>query len=221
MNRRQAHASCCFETLHLPVEIFQSYLTLPAGNHILRPENDMKPKLLVHTCCGPCFVAPHRALREEDDFDVHAMWFNPNIHPWTEYKKRLDAFLEYTERENVPTIVKDEYRLEDFLRKIAFREGSRCSICYYERLKYAAIIAKKGNFDAFTTTLLYSKFQKHEIIRQTGEALGREYGVRFLYRDFRELWKEGIERSKELGMYRQQYCGCIYSEKERYAPKEA
>ena len=89
-------------------------------------------------------------------------------------------------------------------------------MCYYDRLKYTAIVAKKGNFDYFTTTLLYSKFQKHEMIKEIGESLAKEYGVNFYYEDFRQYWQEGIELSKARKMYRQQYCGCIYSEKERY-----
>lgn len=172
-------------------------------------------KLLFHICCAPCFIAPYFHLKEED-WNVHGFWYNHNIHPYQEYQKRLQALQKFAEEENIPLIIKDEYELEKFLRQAAFREGERCRGCYYERLKYAAIIAKKGNFDYFTTTLLYSKFQKHELIREIGEALGKEYGVSFYYRDFRKYWKEGIELSKQKEMYRQQYCGCIYSERDRY-----
>ena len=99
---------------------------------------------------------------------------------------------------------------------MAFREEKRCLYCYHDRLLATAQVAKRGNFSHFTTTLLYSKHQKHEIIREMGESLGRKYGVKFFYQDFREGWKEGIQCSLELGLYRQQYCGCIYSEKERF-----
>ena len=172
-------------------------------------------KLLVHICCVPCFAAPYFHLKEEGH-EIHGFWYNHNIHPYTEYKKRLESLQEFADKEKFPLIVKDEYELEKFLRKAAFREQERCRSCYYERLKYAAIIAKKGNFDAFTTTLLYSKFQKHELIKEIGESLAKEYGIKFYYRDFREYWKEGIKISKEKEMYRQQYCGCIYSESDRY-----
>jgi len=172
-------------------------------------------KLLIHTCCAPCFVAPHKHLKEAG-WEVHAFWYNHNIQPFLEYHKRLYALKQFTQQENIPLIVKDEYDLEKFLRNSAFRESTRCFSCYYERLKYAAIIARKGNFEAFTTTLLYSKYQNHQMIREIGESLAKEYGVRFFYDDFREYWKEGIELSKATGMYRQQYCGCIYSEHERY-----
>ena len=173
------------------------------------------PKLLVHVCCAPCFAAPYFHLQEKK-FDIHGFWFNYNIHPFQEYKKRLETLQDFAEKENIPLIYKDEYNLEDFLRKAAFRESERCHMCYYDRLKYTAIVAKKGNFDYFTTTLLYSKFQKHEMIREIGESLAKEYGVNFYYEDFRQYWQEGIKLSKERKMYRQQYCGCIYSEKERY-----
>ena len=172
-------------------------------------------KLLVHICCAPCFTAPYFHLKK-DGHNIQGFWYNHNIHPFTEYKKRLDTLQEFAKKEDIQFIVKDEYELEKFLRRTAFREQERCRSCYYDRLKYAAIIAKKGNFDAFTTTLLYSKFQKHDLIKEIGESLAKEYGVKFYYQDFREYWKEGIKISKEREMYRQQYCGCIYSERDRY-----
>jgi len=175
----------------------------------------VKKKLLVHICCAPCFIAPYNHLKNSE-WEIHGFWYNHNIHPYLEYKKRLITLQRFAEKENIPLIVKDEYDLEKFLRNSAFRESVRCYSCYYERLKYAAIIARKGNFDAFTTTLLYSKYQNHKMIVEIGNSLAKEYGVDFFYQDFREYWKEGIMLSKEDGMYRQQYCGCIYSEYERY-----
>ncbi len=177
-----------------------------------------KGKILVQICCTPCFAAPYYHLKDEG-WQVHGFWYNHNIHPYQEYQKRLNTLQKFADEENIPLIIKDEYELEKFLRQAAFREGDRCRSCYYDRLKYAAIIAKKGNFDFFTTTLLYSKFQKHELIREIGEALGKEYGIPFFYQDFRKYWKEGIELSKQKEMYRQQYCGCIYSERDRYLEK--
>ncbi len=170
--------------------------------------------VLFHVCCAPCFVAPYTHLKEE--IDITGLWFNHNIHPLTEYAKRRDCLKEFSEQENIPMIWKDEYNLNLFLQNSAFREEKRCFSCYYERLKYSAIIAKKGNFDSFSTTLLYSKFQKHELIKEVGNALADEYMIPFYYRDLREYWKEGIELSKTREMYRQAYCGCIYSERDRY-----
>lgn len=175
----------------------------------------MGQKILVHVCCAPCLVAPYKHLIEKNK-EIHLFWYNHNIHPYIEYNKRLLAVKEFAEAEKIPLIVKDEYNLEKFLRDSAFRESLRCNSCYYERLKYAVIIAKKGKFDAFTTTLLYSKYQNHKMIKEIGESLAKEYGIKFYYEDFREYWKEGIEISKSKNIYRQQYCGCIYSEYDRY-----
>ncbi|NNK84862.1 MAG: hypothetical protein HKO91_04845, partial [Desulfobacterales bacterium] len=108
------------------------------------------------------------------------------------------------------------YDLNGFIRNVVFRESNRCSYCYHERLRASALVAKHGKFDYFSTTLLYSKFQKHDTIRSIGESVSSSVGVPFYYHDFRVGWKNGIEESKRIGLYRQQYCGCIYSEKERY-----
>lgn len=174
-------------------------------------------KLLMHMCCGPCAVYPYQVLSKEHD--ITGLFYNPNIHPYTEYKKRMDTAREFADKSGYKLITIDEYNLDEFLRNAAFREGQRCMMCYADRLERAASVAKKGNFDAFTTTLLVSPFQKHDLIRKIGEEAGRKYGVEFLYKDFRTGFKEGVEKSKELGLYRQPYCGCIYSERDRYAPK--
>jgi Uncharacterized protein conserved in bacteria len=102
------------------------------------------------------------------------------------------------------------------LRGIAFKENERCAYCLVDRLKYTAQLAIREKYDGYTTTLLYSKYQKHDLIREIGENLSRQLGIFFYYQDFRTGWAEGIKISKELGMYRQPYCGCIYSEKERF-----
>jgi len=172
-------------------------------------------KVLLHICCAPCAIYPVKVLREKG-MEVFGFFYNPNIHPFTEYRRRLEAVRDYANSINLRMIWRDRYDLELFLRGAVFREENRCRFCYHTRLKATAQIAKKGKFNAFTTTLLYSKFQNHELIVDIGKSLGKEYGVPFLYEDFRVGWKEGIEVSKRLNMYRQQYCGCIYSEKERF-----
>lgn len=131
-------------------------------------------------------------------------------------KRREDTLKKYAETIDIKLIYEKEYNLEKFLQDIVFREHKRCSICYYKRLDMVAKMAKKGNFDFFSSTLLYSKFQNHQLIREIGSTLSKKNSVDFYYSDFREGWKEGIEKSKELNMYRQQYCGCIYSEEERH-----
>jgi len=172
-------------------------------------------KVLLHICCAPCAIYPLKVLRSEG-FEVMGFFYNRNIHPYQEAQRREKALQKYAELENLEVIYQDGYDMEGFLQNVIFREKERCSFCYHDRLKTTASVARHGKFDYFTSTLLQSKFQDHDRIRSIGESVAKSYGVPFLYRNFREGWKEGIEISKRLNMYRQQYCGCIYSEKERY-----
>lgn len=143
-------------------------------------------------------------------------FYKNNIHPYTECLRRQEALEKYAAESNLRVIYQEGYDLEGFIQNIVHREADRCRYCYHDRLRTTALIAKRGKFGFFSSTLLYSKFQKHELVRSIGESIAKSVGVPFLYHDFREGWKEGIETSKELQMYRQQYCGCIYSEKERF-----
>lgn len=172
-------------------------------------------KILLHTCCGPCTIYPLDYLRNEGHI-VHGYFFNPNIHPYTEWQKRRETLEKYAREQELPVIFDYDYPLEQFLQMVVYREARRCQFCYALRLRQAARVARRGGFDAFTTTLLVSPFQKHDLLREIGEAVSEESGVPFYYVDFRPGFKEAVARSKELGMYRQQYCGCIYSEKDRY-----
>ncbi len=143
-------------------------------------------------------------------------FYRRNIHPYTECIKREQTLKDYAEKINLKVIYDKNYDLEGFLQNIVFREKNRCYFCYYDRLKSTAIIAKKSKFDSFSTTLLYSKFQKHDLIKSIAENISQMISIPFYYMDFRIGWKEGVLESKELGLYRQQYCGCIYSENERF-----
>lgn len=172
-------------------------------------------KLLLHICCGPCAIYPVKVLREQA-VQLMGYYYRSNIHPYTECLRRQQTLETYADTIALQLIVDREYDLEGHLRATVFRETQRCLLCYHRRLKATALVAKRGRFDAFSTTLLYSKFQQHDAIRDTGQAVAEEVGIPFQYHDFRVGWKEGITASKEMGMYRQQYCGCIYSEKERY-----
>jgi predicted adenine nucleotide alpha hydrolase (AANH) superfamily ATPase len=172
-------------------------------------------KILLHICCAPCTIFPLRLLREEGN-EVLGFFFNPNIHPYLEYQKRLDTLTAFAAQQSLTVIRDDDYPLEAFLQQVAFKEEERCRQCYMFRISKTAQTAKEGRFDAFTTTLLYSRYQKHDLIREEAESAAGKQGIPFLYRDFREGWDEGVRVSKETGMYRQPYCGCIYSEKERY-----
>ncbi|MBI2353439.1 MAG: epoxyqueuosine reductase QueH [Deltaproteobacteria bacterium] len=176
-------------------------------------------KILLHICCGPCALYPLRTLRNTGHA-VTGFFYNPNIHPYQEYARRLAAAREMAELEALPLIVRDDYDLEGFLANVAAAPQRRCGYCYASRLRATALLAAGQGYDAFSASLLYSRYQRHDEIRELGEQLGREHGVVFHYEDFRRGWQEGIRLSKELGLYRQQYCGCIYSEKERYMPRE-
>ena len=172
-------------------------------------------KLLMHICCGPCTIYPLKELRTHGH-DVTGLFYNPNIHPYQEYERRQQTLQDYTEKILLNVIWADGYLLEEFLSQVASRPEDRCVYCLTDRLRYTAEQAKKENYDAFTSTLLYSRYQKHDLIRQIGETLEQKLGIHFHYQDFRGGWNEGVKISKELGMYRQPYCGCIYSEKERF-----
>ena len=172
-------------------------------------------KVLLHICCANCAIYPIKTMKE-DGLDVMGFFYRHNIHPYTECLRRQEALESYAAKINLKVIYQDGYDLEGFLRNVAFREAERCNYCYHDRLRSTALLAKRGKFDYYTSTLLYSKHQNHELIRSMGESIGKTVGVPFFYRDYREGWKEGIECSKQMGLYRQQYCGCIYSEKERY-----
>ncbi|MCD4804255.1 MAG: epoxyqueuosine reductase QueH [Desulfobacterales bacterium] len=172
-------------------------------------------KILLHICCAPCSIYPVKTLRN-DGYNVMGFFYRHNIHPYTECLKRQENLEHYANIINLKVIYQEGYDLEGFLQNTVFRESNRCLYCYHDRLRSTALTAKHGKFDCFSSTLLYSKFQKHNIIKSIGESIGKSVGIPFYYQDFRSGWKEGIEESKRLELYRQQYCGCIYSEKERY-----
>jgi len=156
-----------------------------------------------------------RFLRERGAA-VDGLYYNPNIHPFTEYERRRATLQEYATGVDLRLIGHETYAMEEFIRAVAYREEHRCRHCYFMRLNYAARIAREEKYDCFTSTLLYSRFQNHELIREMGTSIGKKEEIDFFYHDFREGWKEGVEISKKNGMYRQQYCGCIYSERARF-----
>lgn len=173
-------------------------------------------KLLMHTCCAPCSVFCIDSLREEK-IEPTVFWYNPNIHPYMEYKARRDTLKEYTKSIAVEAIFKEEYGLDEFCRNVVQNLENRCSdYCYPVRLEETAKFAKENGYDTITTTLLVSPYQKHDVLRQMGEKVAKEYGLEFLYRDFRVGFREGQTKARELGLYMQKYCGCIFSEEERY-----
>jgi predicted adenine nucleotide alpha hydrolase (AANH) superfamily ATPase len=172
-------------------------------------------RVLLHTCCAPCLIYPYSLLRAEGN-DVTVYFYNPNIHPFREFKKRQETLKNYAESLCIPCVFENEYGLLAFLRKSVFNESKKCSLCYTMRIEKAVNLAKNLKFDAFSTTLLYSKYQKHDLIISICKLLSTQHSIPFLYTDFREGWQIGVDKAVELNLYRQAYCGCIYSEQERY-----
>ncbi len=175
-------------------------------------------KILLHVCCGPCTVYPLEILRQQRH-EATGYFYNPNIHPYREFKQRIKALVEFSEQKDFTVTIDRNYGLTEYLRKVVFHENMRCSICYDIRLQAVAERAANEGFEAFTTTLLYSKYQNHNLMKEKCEALARKYDIKFYYHDFREGWQQGIDASIAMNLYRQPYCGCIYSEQERYDKK--
>jgi hypothetical protein len=175
----------------------------------------MKKKLLLHTCCAPC--STHCVNELMKDYDVTMYFYNPNIHPFGEYAKRLENGKIVSRELGVP-LIEAEYEPEEWLELIKGFEqepegGKRCKICFHMRLKQTAEYAKKNGFDAFTTTMTISPHKDANIINQLGEELSKKFGVEWVHSDFKKKdgFKKSIDLSKKMKLYRQGYCGCFYS----------
>jgi epoxyqueuosine reductase len=176
----------------------------------------MGHRLLVHVCCGPCFLYPEEHL--SGTWDITAHFENSNIHPRWEWGKRRDTLVSHAAKDGIEVLVA-EYRPEQWSRAVLTGDSdpapARCARCYELRLAGTAALAAREGFDAFTTTLLVSPHQDHEAVLDAGRRLGEVHGVRFLDEDLREGYRWGVGRSKQLQMYRQNYCGCVLSLIER------
>ena len=172
-------------------------------------------KLLLHACCGPCACYPTKVLAEQG-VDFTLLYYNPNIHPYKEFKHRLSALRELAEKQDYRLIIDKTYPLEECVKGMLEEPCIRCAFCYRMRLRYTAKYAADHGFTAFSTTLLYSPYQKHELIVQAAKAAAGEFGVEFYYQDWRPHYQEGVDISLALGLYRQPYCGCVFSERDRY-----
>ena len=173
-------------------------------------------KLLMHACCAPCSVYCIDTLRLEG-IEPTLYWYNPNIHPYMEYKARRDCLKEYAESIDIKAIFEEEYGLDNFCKEAVKDLNNRCTnYCYPVRIKRTFEYAKENGYDTVTTTLLYSIYQKHDFIKELMEKYSKEYGIDFLYRDFRVGFWEGHQKAHDVGLYMQKYCGCIFSEESRY-----
>lgn len=176
---------------------------------------DTKPKLLLHACCGVCSSSVIERLNPY--FDITILYYNPNIYPESEYKKRLSTQKELLEKtEYNIKLIELGYLQEEFDVSGLENEpegGARCSKCFAIRLEKAALYAKENNFDYFTTTLSVSPHKNSQILNQIGGNLAKKYNIPYLFSDFKK--KEGYKRSNEIArmynLYRQEYCGCKYS----------
>lgn len=188
----------------------------------------MNDKILLHMCCGPCSCYPTKKLRTAE-LEPVGFFFNPNIHPYQEWRQRLNTAKDFAEKVAMQINVVNHYGLRDFLDRvykvvdiedtIKFSDGhhARCKICYAWRFFETAKFAAENHFKIWSSTLFYSIHQNHDLMKSTAEAIAKQVGVKFYYEDFRVGWQEGIDLSHELNLYRQNYCGCIFSEEERFS----
>lgn len=169
----------------------------------------------MHICCAPCANLPIDVLRDGGT-EVTGFFYNPNIHPFTEYRARRNCLLEYAGSIHLPLLRQDEYALRPFIRAILPDIAHRCEVCYEMRLLRTAQAAKAAGFDAFTSSLFISPYQNHELLHKVASRAAVAVGIPFYYEDFRPLFRAGQERARTLGFYMQKYCGCVFSEEERY-----
>ncbi len=175
-------------------------------------------KLLLHCCCGPCSAGCVDMLRQEGIEPV-GYWNNPNIHPFTEYRARREGMRAFAAGAKMALVEEGAYGLRPFLAAVGGDFDGRCRVCYALRFEAAARYAKENGFDAFTSTLLVSPYQNNELMREVAEKMGERFGIAFLNRDFRPRFREGQQMAREMGLYMQKYCGCVFSEEDRYAKK--
>ncbi len=173
---------------------------------------------LLHICCAPCANQCIRTLREEG-ITVTGFWYNPNIHPFTEYRARRNCLRQFAATIDLPMIEKNDYGLRPFVRAVAEDIENRCVKCYEMRLFETAKTAAEQGFDSFTSSLFISPYQNHELMKEVANRAAEAYGVEFLYRDFREVFRAGQDFAREHEFYMQKYCGCVFSEEERYLKK--
>ncbi len=171
--------------------------------------------LLLHICCAPCSIYSWEHFCRLG-YNTRGYFFNPNIHPYREFSRRLETLYEFSLKKNREVIFNREYHLEEFLQTVVEAKNKRCHSCYEIRLFETARKAAELEIDCFSTTLLISPYQDHIALKETGEKAARRYGISFVYADLRSGFTRSMQEARTEKMYRQGYCGCIFSEKERY-----
>jgi predicted adenine nucleotide alpha hydrolase (AANH) superfamily ATPase len=177
-------------------------------------------KVIVHVCCAHCAAYTVEHWRQQG-YETAGFWYNPNIHPYMEHQQRLESMKSLAERIKLPLIISPDYDIIEYFRRVAGHEAERCGECFDLRLGKTAETALENGFSAFTTTLLISPHQKHDLIKEVGERVAEAKGVEFLYADLRKRYSDSRHITKPMELYRQQYCGCVYSEWERYTQEKA
>lgn len=172
-------------------------------------------RILIHTCCAACLIGPWEALTRAGHITT-GFFYNPNVHPLIEFRRRLKAVKVLQERLPVPVIYDESYGLREFMQEVQWNIPGRCTDCYRLRLNRTAREAAARGYDAMTTTLLSSTHQEHDLIRHIGERAAELASVKFHYADWRGLAASSHERAREFRLYLQQYCGCVFSEEERF-----
>lgn len=173
-------------------------------------------KVLIHCCCAHCTAYTIEHWRRQG-YEAAAFWYNPNIHLYMEHQRRLEAMQSLANSLEFPLITIGGYDIVDYFRRVAGNEADRCQYCFNMRLSKTAESAIRMGYDAFTTTLLISHQQKHDLLQEIGDRIAGQTGAEFLYADLRKRYSDSRRITKPLDLYRQQYCGCVYSEWERYA----
>ncbi|MDD2999216.1 MAG: epoxyqueuosine reductase QueH [Candidatus Riflebacteria bacterium] len=175
--------------------------------------------ILLHACCGPCLAGSYPIIEKtEGSGNIALFWENPNIHPFVEYHNRRNSFMKMAEVFGCNVLHgNSNYGLDSFLKALAENYGpERCAVCYRLRIEAVAKAAADNSFSAFSTTLLISPYQNHDLLIATGHEAGRKFGVNFCYIDFRPGFRGTYEAARQHELYRQKYCGCIFSEHDRY-----
>jgi len=173
-------------------------------------------KVLIHVCCAHCTAYTVDYWRQQS-YEVSAFWYNPNIQPFTEHQNRLESMESLSQEMDLSLNNTEGYDTTEYLRRVVGHESERCRHCFELRLSTTADAALQKDFSAFTTTLLISPHQEHDLLKETGSRLAEEKGIEFLYADLRKRYSDSRHMTKPFNLYRQQYCGCVYSETEHYA----
>ncbi|MBI5232568.1 MAG: epoxyqueuosine reductase QueH [Coriobacteriales bacterium] len=179
-------------------------------------------RLALHACCGPCLLEPIDALSAEAD-EILVVYANPNIHPFEEYERRRDTLLAYASEHGIRVVevAYDPTAWVSAVGEVVGDRAQRCRRCYRLRLAMAAAAAAEHGCDAIATTLTVSPYQDADSIAAEGRAAARDAGLAYVDRDFRDRYAEATRRSRDLGMYRQNYCGCVISDLEAREDREA